>query len=341
VLAVPAQLLLLVRRPRLALRLTGALAVVAVACIPLMALATGRGSSQLFWVPRPTHKVETQVLQALTSAGLQPNFHRTAITTPLLILTLATLLAVAVLIVRRRRRGDGDQWGGLMLLSWFAVPVILAWLESIVTQPIFVPRDLLMAVPPVALLLAVGLTDRRLPLAVSVAGLLVLVGLRASAVVLAYGVSPEPWQQTTAYVLDHARPGDCLAFYPEDARMAFQYYVGSGGKAIGRAPRSVLPVARWGVVRPYVERYRTLTPAQVVRTRSVCRRMWLVTSHEGQLDGPAASLANRARWLTLRAELERTYGRAPVKQFGYASAIHVQLLPGTTGAGSGRRRSAG
>ena len=41
-------------------------------------LATSRGSSQLFWVPRPTRKVETQVLQALTSAGLQPNFHRIA-----------------------------------------------------------------------------------------------------------------------------------------------------------------------------------------------------------------------------------------------------------------------
>ena len=56
--------------------------------------------------------------------------------------------------------------------------------------------------------------------------------------------------------------------------------------------------------------------------------MWFVSSHEGQSDGPAASLANRARWLKLRADLEAQYGRAPVKQFGYASAIHVQLLPG-------------
>jgi hypothetical protein len=110
--------------------------------------------------------------------------------------------------------------------------------------------------------------------------------------------------------------------------MAFQYYVGTSAAAVSRAPRSILPVARWGVVRPYVERYRTLTPGQIARTTAVCRRMWLVSSHEGELDGPPASLANRARFETLRANLERTYGRAPIQKLGYASAIHVQLLPG-------------
>jgi mannosyltransferase len=324
-LVVPVHLLLVIRRRALARRLVGALAVVAVCCTPLVVLATSRGSSQLFWVPRPTRKVETQVLQALTSAGMQPNFHRTAITTPLLIATLAALVALAVVIIRRARRGEGEQWGGLVLLAWFAVPVVLAWLESFVTQPIFVPRDLLMSVPPVALLLAFGLCDRRLPRALAVSGFVVLVGLRAVALAASYGVSPEPWQQTTAYVLARARPGDCVAFYPEDARMAFRYYVGSGAAS---APRSVLPAVRWGVVRPYIEHYSTLSPPQIAATASSCRRMWFVSSHEGQPDGPAASLANRARWLTLRADLERVYGRAPVHKFGYASQIHVQLLPG-------------
>jgi hypothetical protein len=90
----------------------------------------------------------------------------------------------------------------------------------------------------------------------------------------------------------------------------------------------VLPAARWGVVTPYVEHYDALSPAQISQTAGSCRRMWFVSSHEGQPDGPAASLANRARFLTLRGDLERVYGRAPIKQLGYASAIHVQLLPG-------------
>ena len=95
-----------------------------------------------------------------------------------------------------------------------------------------------MAVPPVALLLALGLSDRRLPRAAAVAGFLVFVTLRALQVAPAYGVSPEPWQQATAYVLDRAAPKDCIAFYPEDARMAFQYYVGTGAMSRARAPRS-------------------------------------------------------------------------------------------------------
>jgi mannosyltransferase len=328
ILVVPVQLLLVIRRRALALRLIAALVVVAVCCAPLVVLATSRGSSQLFWVPRPTRKVETQVFQALTSAGMQPNFHRTAITTPLLIATVAALLALAVVIIRRARRGEGEQWGALMLLTWFFVPVVLAWLESFVTQPIFVPRDLLMSVPPVALLLALGLCDRRLPRALAVTAFVVLVGLRGVALGASYGVSPEPWDQATAYVLTHARSGDCVAFYPEDARMAFQYYVGTGAASEARAPTSVLPAVPWGVLRPYVEHYVTLSPAQIARTASSCSRMWFVSSHEGQSDGPAASLVNRAQWLKLRANLEAQYGRAAVHKFGYASQIHVQLLPG-------------
>jgi mannosyltransferase len=338
VLVVPAQLAVLVRRRRLAARFVIALAAVALLCVPLVLLATSRGSSQLFWLPRPTRKVETQVLQLLTSSGLQPNFHRTPITTLLLIVTVAALLAIAAAVWRRVRRGEGEQWAAIMLLSWVAVPVVLAWLASYVTQPIFLPRNVLTSVPAVALLLAVGLSDRRLPRMAAVTAFVVLVGLRSWAVAASYGVSPEPWQQTTAYVLHHAQPGDCMAFYPEDARMAFAYYVGARGAA---APRSILPMARWGVVRPYVERYETLSRARIAASAgtgggtgapgSGCVRMWFVSSHEGQPNAPAASLANRARFLKLRADLERQYGRAPIHQFGYASAIHVQLLPGRGG----------
>jgi hypothetical protein len=81
-------------------------------------------------------------------------------------------------------------------------------------------------------------------------------------------------------------------------------------------------------VVPYVERYETLSRAQIARSATSCRRLWFVSSHEGQPDAPAASLANRARFQKLRSDLERVYGRAPIQKFGYASAIHVQLLPG-------------
>jgi len=146
-----------------------------------------------------------------------------------------------------------------------------------------------------------------------------------------YGVSPEPWREATADVLAHSRPGDCVAFYPEDARNPFWYYVRRAG-ADGQAPRSILPAVPWGRVESFVERYAVLSPARLTAAAAGCERMWLVSSHEGQTDGSAISLAHRAGYHQFDAELERAFGAAPIQKFGYASTIHVQLL-----AGSGRR----
>ncbi len=63
-----------------------------VLCIPLLVLARRRGSGQLFWVPKPNHQVDTQVMQSLTGSGLQSTFHRVFITTPGWIATSVVLL---------------------------------------------------------------------------------------------------------------------------------------------------------------------------------------------------------------------------------------------------------
>jgi hypothetical protein len=128
-------------------------------------------------------------------------------------------------------------------------------------------------------------------------------------------------------VLAQTRPGDCVTFFPADARMAFQYYVGTGA-ATRRAPRSVLPVIPWGTVRPFVEDYAVPSRAQLARRTAGCARMWLISSHEGQANGPPQSRANRVRWFALAAELNRRFGSGRVYKFGYASVIHVQLMPG-------------
>lgn len=347
VLVIPAQLLALLpadRRHRLR-EFALALVSMAVLCIPLIVLAIHRGSSQLFWVPRPTRKVEVQVLQSLTSAGLQPSFHRTATTTPLLILTVLLLIAVAAGIVRAWRAGE-RVWGEALVVAWLVVPVAIALIYSLFFQPVFLPRNLLMSVPAVGLLLGAGLTRTlptrphlhtlsRLPTRAAFLGpalLVVLIGGRALQLAPSYGVSPEPWQQASAYVLGRARPGDCVAFYPLDGRMAFQYYVGTSPSADRRAPRSILPVLPWGEVHSDVEAYVTLTRTQIAQRAAGCRRMWFVSSHEGQADGPARSRANRAEFFELRRRLESEFGKGPITQLGYASAVHVQLLAHPTGA---------
>jgi mannosyltransferase len=337
VLVVPVQLLALVPGRRLPAlrRLAWALVALAVCCVPLAILAVRRGSGQLFWVPRPSRKVETQVLQSLTSSGLQPSFHPRFTTTVGLVATGLLLLGLAVAVLRaRRKRGRRIQderligWPVALVLIWIAVPVVLTFLYSLVSQPIFLPRNLLICLPAVALALAVVITHPRLGRAGALTGLVVVLVVRAVPLAASYGVSPEPWQAATADVLTRSRPGDCVAFYPLDARNAFAYYVRSSARP---APRAVLPAIRWGSTKPFVERYATLSAAGVSSATAGCRRLWFVSSHEGQTDGSARSLANRAGYLRLDARLERAFGRGRIEQYGYASPIHVQLLSGAGG----------
>jgi hypothetical protein len=270
--------------------------------------------------------VETQVLQSLTSAGLQPVFHHSFTTKALMWATLAAVVAlVADTVVRWRRREP--VWAMSLVLLWVVVPGALTFLYSLLSHPVFVPRNVLESTPAVALALAPVLADRRLPRYLAPALLVAVLAARAVPVVRAYGVSPEPWQAVTADVRAQSRAGDCVTFYPADARMAFQYYAGTGA-ATRRAPRSVSPVLPWGVVRPFVEDYAIPSPAQLARRSIGCTRMWLVSSHEGQPDGPPVARAHRARWFALAAELERRFGSGPVRKYGYASVIHVQLMPG-------------
>jgi mannosyltransferase len=329
VLVIPAQLLLLLPRQHRRRLIPFALSLMTMAalCIPLIVLAGRRGSGQLFWVPRPTREIEVQVLQSLTSAGLEPSFHATATTTLLLVLTVALLLAVAVVDLAQWRRGaGGNGWRGGLVLSWLVAPVLLSFVYSLVFQPLFLPRNLLMSVPAVAVLLGAGLAHRQLPPRAAWAGLVVLLALRGLQLAPAYATSPEPWREASAYVLAHDRPGDCIAFYPADGRMAFQYYFARRSDRTRRLPRPILPVLRFGTVRTYVEDYATLTTGQIRRRGGSCRRVWFVSSHEGQPDGPARSRTNRARFSQLQARLQQAFGPGRTRQFGYASAIHVQLL---------------
>ena len=83
-LVIPAQVLAMLDRRGAARRYGSALVAIAVLCVPLAVLAVRRGSGQLFWVQPPSRMVDTQVLQSLTSAGLQPVFHRSVTTKALM-----------------------------------------------------------------------------------------------------------------------------------------------------------------------------------------------------------------------------------------------------------------
>jgi mannosyltransferase len=287
VLAVPAQVAALAWRREAWRRTAGALVACAVCWVPLAVLAASRGSGQLFWIPRPSLKLEKQVILALTSAGFEPNFRPTWAAGALAIATVLLLIGV---FVRTR-----VPWGARLGLAWLVVPLGLMWLWSLVGQPLFTPRNALVSLPAVALLVGWLVTRTRIGW-VAVA---VVLALRVVALAPSYGTSPEDWRAATHYVTASKQPGDCVAFYPLDARMPFAYYSGQP-------------------VKPYVERYDTPSVS------SNCRRVWLVASHQGLPSGTAASRAHFARYAALQRALRRRYGPGKTRAFGYASVIWVE-----------------
>jgi hypothetical protein len=297
--------------------------------IPLVLLALGRGSSQVAWVSRPKFIDIEQVLEAITGAGLQPSIHSTATTFVLLWLSVAALVAIGAMIVVAWRRHERrhEIFAPTLLLAWLVVPLVLVWIESLVAQPLFLPRNLLYGAPAAALLLAWGLTRSTVAPKLALGAVAVLLCLRALQVVPSYGVSPEDWRGATSFVLSQTRPGDCAVLYPSDGRMAFQYYVPSRlASTSGRVPRPVVPDAPWSEVRTYVEDYSAPSRTTIAGLPSSCPRLWFISTHPGRPHGSPAARADYSRYLRLRAELQAAYGSHRVRYFGYASPVRVELL---------------
>lgn len=355
VLLFGAQIIVLIWHRRRIRSVLGALVVIMLCCIPLAVLAVNRGASQIFWIPLPNSFTTKQVLLTLSSGGLEPQFY-SASGDALRWLTeaLMALCAGAILWQLFRRRTRPQAWKPALVLAWLLVPGILAWVISELGHSMFEARYLLMSLPAVALLLGwmlsglwrlgsrsalAGTTAARwlqqrgggsvllsagtVALRGSALALLVaLLTLRALQLAPSYGVSTEPWRAVTRQVLALSHRGDCIAFYPLDSRMPFRYYLPDSAPA----PRSVLPAVPWSQVRPYVERYATLSRSQITRAATSCRRFWLISSHQGHQDGTTGGTVHYERFVALKSELARQYRHSVTATYGAASIITVDLF---------------
>jgi hypothetical protein len=350
VLAVPAQLAMLLWHRRHAKWLLSALLVAGLCCIPLAVLAVSRGSSQIFWIPLPNAFTTKQVLLTLSSAGLEPQFY-TSTSEVLRWLTevLVILAGCAVLWQLLRPGTRRGAWKLVLIAVWLLGPPILAWVISELGHSMFEARYLLMALPAVAVLLAwlvVGLAEGRPALGSRAGSRATIIGLRVLALGLlgalfvlralqlapSYGVSTEPWRAVTRHVVASSRPGDCIAFYPLDSRMPFRYYLPAGAQP----PHPILPDLSWGRTVPFVEAYATLSPAQLGRVGSRCGRVWLVSGHEGHNSGTALARAHYQRFQRLVVGLQLHYLHTHVRTYGAAHIITLELLSNPVPRPSGR-----
>jgi hypothetical protein len=331
-IVIPAQLALIFIFRERARVVLGCLLTVAVLCVPLAVLAAERGSGQLFWVTPLSLRIVRQATDTLLSSGLPPNFHHTLTTVPTeVVMSLATV--VAVVCVARAALLDtrpNHTWQLILVLNWLLLTALVAVVLLAIGEPVELPRVTILAMPALALVLAWTFTHPALPpvLGTFLVGLLIV--LRLAQVIPAYGTSPENWKAATAYVVSHttASKPACVAFYAQDGRESFDYYlrVGHAGSA-DPAPdlTPVFPRLGWATVKPFVEQYATLDSAKVSTISSRCSRLWLVASHEGQPDGTAQSRADLARFRTLKRTLDSAYPHVSRRVFGWASPVSVFL----------------
>jgi uncharacterized membrane protein len=139
------------------------------------------------------------------------------------------LAAFAAWRAGRAREGERERssgvWTYALVFSWLALPIILTLAESIFT-PFFVNRYLIICLPALMLGVTAGIARvRPVPFAALLLLAISILSLQGTRAYLHQEYDPyqEDWRSVTAYILDHAQPGDAIYFTPL-ARLPYEYY---------------------------------------------------------------------------------------------------------------------
>lgn len=189
----------------------------------------------------------------------------------LVLYTALCVLGVAsVRSTGARRPGSGLSAGVLVL--WMLLPIVTLASVSLV-KPMFIAADMLMSVPALALLAAIGIDYVRGMGRVGpiLAGTVVVVILGQSlltdvAQYRAVTGAPNHWRGMTEAILARARPADAAIFYTTATHMSFTYYASrpgarssaSGAPTIvipdfGRTPSGIQPIPSRAEIRSAIE----------------------------------------------------------------------------------------
>ncbi len=194
----------------------------------------------------------------------------------LAVVAVAWFFLARALGARLRSRAT---WAVALLFLWLLVPFALVCVLAVVYKPLFVVRYLIVSLPPLVALLALGLARIRRPLlALGAVSLVVLVSL-AGVVRWYQSGQSENWRGAEHYVVESAQSSDGVLFYAPYVRIPFALYLAREGDA-ALAPQPVYPADRWNANEMKFDG-NIVMRARLVRERAASfRRVWLVTSHQ-------------------------------------------------------------
>jgi hypothetical protein len=200
---------------------------------------------------------------------------------------LCLYLAGAVLTVLAgvrswRRYGRSTQsWPYAVVLSWFVAPVLITLMVTLV-RPLFIPRYLIISLPAFILIAVAGWTAHGPRwMILPVLGVMVWLGVGGirSYYDHDFDILRNDFRNSTAYVLDHASPGDAILFYPSYGRCGYEYYADHYSPT-GNRPMIVAPGHGDRMIwRDFIGRVSPQVLDQVTREYP---RVWVVLSNYAQ-----------------------------------------------------------
>jgi uncharacterized membrane protein len=232
-----------------------ALAVPLSSFVPL-AFADSEGSAQVGWVPAAS--LDSVYRWALDMTGNGGNCAGRACGTAfdafdfVYFIYFIPVLAAAVIGIRKWlvTRASFESWKFALLLTWLVIPVLITLAVSFLAVNAFVSRYLIVSLPPLVILAAIGISEIRglLGLRVALVSAVMLVVLEAISVrgVYAYYTEfeKEDWRGITNAIASQWQPGDGMLFYTPWIEGDIKQYLALLGEPAAEMD-SIVPEKPW------------------------------------------------------------------------------------------------
>lgn len=259
---------------------------------PLMLFLRSQEGGQIAWIPRTTLRTVIPTFKDLTGLGGKP------------LLAAYFLISAAGLYGVLRMRA-GDRWKGAFALLWVAIPAALAFIVSL-WIPIVRSQYLIVTVPGLALLAAIGLTT--LPAVARRVATITLVALALAAIPGVYRtLETHDWRGAAQYVRARDVAGDGVVFVVYYGWTPYSFYARPSDPGT-----AIYPDARW---TPNVVKEEPLQDA--IDRITARKRVWVILNNArtDRPDPPLATLLERLRTQYRVADHAAFYGGVRVTLF--------------------------
>jgi mannosyltransferase len=216
-------LLFLPRRQAPWRRFVPTTAAIGLLALPMVLFLLLRNNGELSWVPR-TNAWDVYNLFACLAG--KPDVSLRGYSAALLLCAFSIPVVIAILALAKSSPWSIERtetWHLTFFLTWLSVPIVLILAISI-RQPVFVPRFLIICLPPFILLGSYGLS-RFWRAWLAVALLCVIAGLTARGLLAYYEAPGADWRRAAQYILSNQKPGDAAVFFPDHYQVRLEYYL--------------------------------------------------------------------------------------------------------------------